>query len=370
MTYRCPALRPLTLWAIVLLWFTPASADVVALLDFETQDSLTKCNAPVGTLSITNEPANVHGGTGALDLAFTAAGNVGLGFQNLTAPGAKSLSVWLKATAPTPLFYTVSETDGSAYEGFFHLPANQWTNLRVSLADLQLGPQNQDENGQLDPDQINVIYFTDLSNLGGEVGRALGKKEGPQHIWADDLALDTADVATKFPETDADGTRTTAIADFRDRVLHGLVVGDTTLTFVPGVRQTGDEVAAQLGFTIGGWQWSGMVLPVKRAAMTGLREVRLFLNTEADARLVLVLEEHDGSRYHAVLNLRGGGGWKQQVARIEDFMRDPASADENGALDLDQVRMLLVLVDAFNSVPDGEGNVRLGVDNVLLISRP
>ncbi len=363
------ALYPALLgWLFALSSFAPA--EVVLHLPFDKQEDLANCTASAGNISLATEPENIHGGTGALQLAYDPTPYVTITVANLDIAGAKSMSVWVKANTRTPLQYTLAEEDGSAYEGLCNIPANQWVNITISLADLHLLPLTDDENNQLDVDQVRTVSFMDLSNMGGEWDRALGKKTGPQQIWLDELKFDTAEVAPRATIIDQGATKVSVLADFRDKVLHGLLVGDTALSFVPGASGQQNDFAAQLQYTIAGWQWSGVVLPVFRAVLTGLREVRLQVRAERDTRLHVLLEENKGTRYEQKVELTGDGQWRLVSARVENFNWDGTSpADENNQLDVDQVRFCIIVVDTFNSLPDEQGIGRLAIDNVAFVAQ-
>jgi len=84
-------------------------------------------------------------------------------------------------------------------------------------------------------------------------------------------------------------------------------------------------------------------------------EVRLTLNAANAARLTLVLEEWDGTKYATVVKLDPAKGWYTVSLPIDRFKLDPDTEDENASLDLDQLRVIIPVVDSHRAAVDAHG---------------
>lgn len=321
------------------------------------------------TLSITQEPTNVRQGQGALQFDYEPVEDFYL-FQRdgLQVAGARSLSFSVKASEKTPFLYGLAEADGSAYDAWAQLPANQWVDIEANLADLQLRPGSDDENGQLDTDQITTIVFFDLSNMPGEDGRALGWKKGPQQLWIDNVIISDRQVPSAFnTERLPDGNQRMVVANFESGVPRGLGVGGAILDLVPG---DGGQ-ALKITYRVGPERWSGIVLGVQPLDLQGLERVKVRLKSTGKAAVNLVLEERgDKSHYERMVELEGGGGWQSCEAPLAEFTLSETSEDDNQQVDPAELRVLIVVVDTYNAVVDALGQGAVAVDDIELICRP
>ena len=306
-----------------------------------------------GAMAITREPTAVREGQGALELRYmpSEAAFALIGATPIKPPGqARSLKFSFKTDEVSAILYGVNEEDGSSYQGYSYTPGGEWHDVLVDLEELMLSEDTEDENGKLDPDQINTVIVADLCNLPGEVGRALGIKRGVQRMWLDNVKL-TERPAPKRSSRAADGT--SVVDDFDANLVTALPIGAPEMTVVPGAR-AGDR-ALKVGYRLGGHRWVGLVHAVGYLDLAGASEFCFTLNAAQRARLVAVLEERDGAKYETNLELDPAQGWHVAALPLADFTLDPKTEDENGQLDLDQIRVVILVIDTFNASVDAEG---------------
>ena len=89
--------------------------------------------------------------------------------------------------------------------------------------------------------------------------------------------------------------------------------------------------------------------------LSGRQEIHLTIQAENRAKLTLVLEERDGSKYTAPAILDPARGWYTIELPLKGFRLDPATTDENAALDLNQVRVIIPVLDTKRAKVDEEG---------------
>ncbi|OIO94996.1 MAG: hypothetical protein AUJ96_27770 [Armatimonadetes bacterium CG2_30_66_41] len=69
----------------------------------------------------------------------------------------------------------------------------------------------------------------------------------------------------------------------------------------------------------------------------------MWIKSKFDAKLMLQVEERDGSGYNHQLDVGGGGKWQRHELAFVDCALADDKVDENGKLDMDQVRQLLLI---------------------------
>ncbi|MGD8238479.1 MAG: hypothetical protein PVH68_08015 [Armatimonadota bacterium] len=309
------------------------------------------------TLQITQLRDNVAAGTGALECLYTPSCTISAG-NLVPQPNALSLRFSLKTTQPTNLVYGVAEADGSEYQSFCSVPAGAWQQIALDLGELVLAQNSEDENVQLDADQINQVIIGDLANLEGEVGEALGQKIGQQTLWLDNVKL-SPDPA---PSRAGGGVPGERVLDVFDRPqVDCLAIGGAELSAGPAAGRKG---ALQATYSLGAGRWVGFVTAAGHLDLAGATNVRLRLRAPQATSIVVVLEERDLTKYETRLELAGGEQWEDLVFPIANFILDDDSQDENGALDLPQVRVMILLCDMLTSGVDVLGKGVIAVDEI------
>lgn len=338
-------------------------AALVAHEDFEDPAALTRWSSvdPEAAVRLTNAPGAVHGGQAALEFTYTPRETVFpmVTGQGLGLPGARSLGFALMAAERTPLLYGVFEADGSMYSSFLNVPPGVWGEIRVSLSDLQLADESEDENAALDPDQVDRVFFADLSNLQGEMGRALGWKTGPQTLLLDDVVLSADVVPSRWQPGRDGGVVGLAVTPGR---IDALAIGGAQLEVVP----VDGRPALQITYRIGGWRWAGFVTGLGSLPLADAAGVSFRARASADARVNVLLEERDRSRYASGADLAAGQGWQSVELPLAAFSLDEFSADENGRLDPDQLRVLVLITDTFTAAVDDQGKGEILIDSLAL----
>ena len=335
----------------------PEQVAVPASFDFEAQE-LQPCwfnIAHEGKMRITHEPADVREGQGALEFAYTPSeGNLALiGATPVKPEGAvRSLSFSLKTEQLSPILFGLNEADGSSYQGYCYTPGGAWHDVLVDVGELMLSEDTTDENEHLDVDQINTIIVADLCNLAGEAGRALGIKRGVQRMWLDNVGV-SEKPAPHRSSRQANGS--VIIDDFDRDLITCLPIGAPKMTLVSGPQTGGDTQALEVAYRLGGHRWVGFVAAAGYLDLCNASALCLTLKAAHQARLTVVLEERDGSKYATRVDLRPAEGWHQVVIPVAQLTLDPQTDDENAQLDLGQLRVIIPVVDTFNASVGADG---------------
>ncbi|MFQ5809296.1 MAG: hypothetical protein ACE5JM_06730, partial [Armatimonadota bacterium] len=126
----------------------------------------------------------------------------------------------------------------------------------------------------------------------------------------------------------------------------------------------GRKGALQATYSLGAGRWVGFVTGVGHLDLAGVTNLRMRVRAPQATSIVVVLEERDLTKYETRLELAGGEQWEDLVFPIANFILDDDSQDENGALDLPQVRVMLLLCDMLTSGVDVLGKGALAVDEI------
>ena len=347
-------------------------------LDFESEELDPRWSAvdAEAALSITREAANVANGRGALEFAYSSRQGVfeQISFSGLGVEQASVLSLKIRATSPTSISLGVEEQNGAMYQGLLRVAAAKWVGVSVSLDDLVLAENSQDDNDRLDPDQLRGFFLADLANLGGETGRALGLKDGEQHLWLDDLQLTENAKVTLRGRVEKLGDEWLLVVDgFEDDVAWVLPIREAGLDFVNGAPKAQGRRALEMTYTLDKGRWVGFVCaPPNRLDLSAGTEFHMWTKAELSARMVVVLEERDGSKYETAAKTEADGKWHSVRLPLAEFLMDDDTTDENGQLDVGQVYRLILLVDTFDAdvTPAGTGSIAIDDIGIVAPTRP
>jgi len=344
----------------------PAAPTVFSFEDDAATTGWT-ASAPAAALSITREPQLVRHGKGALLCSYAAAPGAPLSLArtDLDVAEAVSLSLSLKASSQFPLVLRLAEKDGSVYQLFVTCLPSVWCDVAVPLTDAQLEDGSADENRRLDADQLTGLTLQSLANMPGEMADLFGTQTGSQTLVLDDLAFSTEAVPS---HSQAEAGKV-PVDGFDEATLYLLPVGGAELSRVPG--HTGaapSAVGIRFAFIPAGARaWPGIVAPVGHLNLADAKSLRLRVRSLGPLRFHVLVEEQDGSRYETRAELPTGGEWLAKDLRLSDFRLDPTRQDENGVLDADQLRVVVIVADCFNALLDDTAHSQFAVDDILFL---
>ncbi len=323
------------------------------------------------TLALTQEKQHVASGRGALEFAYSARQGAfeQITFTGLGTEAADSLGLKVKATSPTSISLGVEEQNGAMYQALLWIGPGEWVGVDAWLDELILAENSADENGTLDAGQIRGFFLADLANLPGEAGRALGLKSGDERLWLDDLELVRQGKAKRRSRVEKLGDRWLLVVDgFEDDVFWGLPIREAGLKFVGGAPKAPGRQALEMTYALGKGRWVGFVCaPPGRLDLGAGTELSLWVKAALSARMVIVLEERDGSKYEAAFKPEPDDKWHSVLLPLGEFLRDDDAADENEQLDIGQVHRLILLVDTFDADVTAMGVGSIAVDDIGIV---
>jgi len=312
---------------------------------------------PEAAVELDPEAGAAHAGKGCLGMTYNAREGVfeQIAARPLKVVGGKTLTFWVRTSQPTQLSFGVVEQDGGLYQQFCVTPADEWTKVDLPLTSLILSQDTNDPDGRLDVADIVEIRVADLANLPGGLADALGRKAGEQQLLLDDVAItdDDADWPGAAP---AQGV----LADgFERDTIYALAIGGAELERGEGSQGAGLAINCRQP----GSRWMGIVMGVGYLPLTDKNEVSCQITASRPVTVSLVLEERDGSKYSRRLKINPADGWSEDTVSFDQLLLETDSQDENGVLDRDQIRVLIVVADTaglLNAEP-----LTVGLDEIV-----
>lgn len=339
---------------MVVAWTVGARAERLSF-DFEKNTQGWKTIRGVSTkTTVGQESSGAAGSEKALLVSFHVKKKKAAGIvKKVNGVEGEGVRVWLKTDVATTVVIGLAEKDGSAYYHPVQTEAGKWQKVEASFDEFTLGDDSHDENGRLDLDQVRVLVIADAAGFLAESEPGANRR-----LWVDDYAVVPALSARAGPapmeqpasEPEVEGW--TPIPPPAGANASIAVIGD------PGNAAADGGKTLEIRFKVQKGKVAGIARAVDGLSGWG---VRVRLKTDAPTVLVVGAIEVDGSSYHHVLRT-SGGQWQEVEAPFESFTLSDDSKDENGHLDLDQVRSILI-ADAAGFLSAG------GADRTVWVSR-
>ncbi len=324
--------------------------------DFEAADQLVHWSATdnEAILDILDDEDIAHAGDGCLRLTFMGRANSfqQLQVRPLTDVDGDTLRLSVQTTAPTNISFGVVERGGAFYQQFLATPSDEWAEVAIPLSSLVLSQDTvaSDANLRLDVDQITEIRVQDLSNLGGDLGDVLGRKVGAQQIFLDDVEIMTL----AQPPIAGDPL---LVDDFEGNAIHVLACGGPRLELAEGAEGDGLSIICDARKL----RWMGVVLACGFLDLAEAESIALKASATASVTISVECEEWDGSMYGTRVKLDPDAEWADVEVPLDEMILAADSDDENPRLDLEEIRVVVVVADTAGV---DEFPLTIGLDDV------
>ncbi|RYG72839.1 hypothetical protein EON80_03775 [bacterium] len=299
-------------------------------------------------------PENVKQGVRALRFDYRVS-NEGLGLLVVPiAPPAlatlKSISFWVKSDHSASLALVLKEENGGRFTSIFSVIKGDWQKVEITPADfvLQSGPtEPQDDNGRLDTDKIENVALVDFSQIFAQgpanpdspVAKMLGIQLGPRTLYLDDLVFSSKSINTEPINTEP--INTDLIDDFSRPQAAWFSVGAMNLRVVKAEKAENNALQADYSQVTG--RIAALAKLLRPDVLKGKAEVSFDITSKRHATLIVQLEEHSGGKYNAILDVPASDTPALKTLKFADFKASDDSKDNNGQLNLDQVKQLLFI---------------------------
>jgi hypothetical protein len=346
-------MRRLTLVAILvvaLAHVAGAQAPVAEWLFDEAVDGWAATD-PNSQLSSTTD-ANVvrEDGNGVLELSFTpVAGTIaGVASQIPSGlAGARSLHCHVRSSDQTIVMVALVEGDGSNYSaGFTSLP-DRWQEVALDLNEFNLGDDSTDENGQLDPEQVQGIMVADavamLAMLSQQIPFIIAPDMSPRMLWMDDMWIGTDGVDPRWSQSEVDGLPTVKVDSFESAPLQwATLAGKGIEVAYDPDRKAEGAFSLRVTYDLPPQKAFAMMTSLRGMPLDGMEVLRFSYISEVATTLLVQVKELDDSEYSGMVPLAAADDFGTAELALADMTLSDNSTDENGKLDMAQAKEIVV----------------------------
>lgn len=286
-------------------------------------------------------------GQPALVMSYVASRSAvaGLSARVKLPPDANRFTAELRAACDTSLAIELWAGGRTRYQTFVTLPAGRWQSIDMPLGEFWPS-EYSDAEGAVDPARVTELRLVDLANLPGEVGLALGLKDGPQELAIRRLEFYSGEGRRRSRVED----NIAVVDNFDAGPVAALPIGGVRLEWTPA--HTGQEL--QIAYTFGGHRWAGIVMGVGHLPVHRLTGVTFRAHASPAVRLHVVLEEREGAKFLATALLSSGEARPVELS-LDRFR--PGTPNFARPLNTRRLRVIILVADTFstNLQPGDEG---------------
>ena len=263
------------------------------------------------------------------------------------AAGAKSVHGWVKSSEQALLLIGMTEADGSQYISAFCSLPGSWQEFALDLSEFSLGDDSTDENGKLDPDQVQALMMADgvsfLATAAETIPFIMGPDLTPRLLWVDDLSIETNGVEPRWVVSEENGVKTVQIDSFESTPLQWMALAGkgVELAYDSDLKFDG-EFAMRFAYDLPQGKIFAAITSLKGPDLTGMTALHMAMLSEVSTTLLVEIQEVDGSKYNATLELTAGEELEVTELPLSEFTLGDDSEDENGKLDIAQAKQLMV----------------------------
>lgn len=263
-------------------------------------------------------------------------------------PGGKSLRFWLKTTDHALMAAILTEADGSGYVCMMSGLPGGWQEVALDFTEFQLGDDSSDENGQLDPEQVRSMGIADII---GFLEQAVIQEPflvAPElHsriLWLDDFSVSAESSGPRWQETEVDGKPAVRLDSFERSPLQWFVLAGKGIEVDYDQDHVADgDFSLRITYDLPPGKLVGALTGVAGVPLAGMKRLSLSVMSEVPTMLLVQLKERDESEYNTTFEVEAGNALKPVELELADLKLGDNSTDENGRLDLDQVKELVVV---------------------------
>lgn len=310
---------------------------------FERDISNWRVLSPSYALRRTSNPPDVREGEGALEMSYVfVEGQFPLVVREVgSLEGAEGIAGWFKASRDALLVLLISEKDdGERYTLPVYLPAQKWTRVVANMEDFQLADDSPVKNRRLDLDSIAAVGFVDVLPIfvrGETMEYLFGPRTGTNVVWLDEFQI--------LEEKPVNGKLTgSGLVDAFNRPFS---------TWLPllGMTLTPSESAGMhVYYKREPNRFYAMLRSVSPGTLSGAKELVLKVRAPQEVRLMLGVEETDGEKWQAVMQVPGGNEITDVLMRFAEMQKTDDSGSADSVLSPEKIK-LITLADLTEAEP-------------------
>ncbi len=261
--------------------------------------------------------------------------------------GGQSLRSWVKTTDYAIVAAVLAENDESRYMATFYSLPDRWQEVALDFSEFELTDDTQDENGKLDPEQIQAMMFGDLTSFLAEAAQQVPFIMAPdleaRMMWLDELVVSPEPLDPRWQETEAAGVRSVRLDGFETSPLHWFVLaGKGVEVDYDDERKVEGDYSLRLRSDLPAGKVFGALTSLHGVPLAGMKRLSLAVMSEMPTLLLLELKETDESKYQTTFQVEALDDFQTLGISIDQLALADDSLDENGQLDMAQVKDMTI----------------------------
>ncbi len=315
-----------------------------------------------GHVLVTTDPNVIRSdeGGGVLEHAYTPAiGQI----SALVSPiesgltGGRSLRLWMKTTDYALVAAVLAEADQSRYMATFYSLPDRWQEVALDFSEFELTDDTQDENGRLDPQQVQAIMLGDivsfLAQAAEQVPFILAPDLESRMMWLDELVVSSEPLEPRWQQAEVEGARTVRVDGFETSPLHWFILtGKGIEVDYDNELKAEGSLSLRVRYDLPAGKIFGVLTGLRGVPLTGMNRLSLAVMSETPTLLLVELKEADESKYRTTFQLEALDEFETLDVALTEFALGDDSTDENGRLDMDQVKeMVIADISAMAEMP-------------------
>ena len=287
---------------------------------------------------------------GVLELSYTPRADglqalLGQATGGLT--GGSSLLGHIRTTAQTVILVALNEADGSSYNTTFSSLPGRWQEIALDFTEFALGDDSTDENGQLDPDQVETVVIADavamLATLAEQIPFLIAPDMSPRMLWLDDVRIDSEGVDPRWVEVSIDGADGVRVESFESAPLQWVcLAGEGIEVTYDQDRKAHGEYSLRLAYDLPPNKLFVAATGLTGVPLAGMTMLSVSYASEVATTLLVEIDEADGSKYNTMVPIDATDEFVALEIPLNDLGLADDSTDENGRLDMGQAKQLVV----------------------------
>lgn len=255
----------------------------------------------------------------------------------------RSVSFSLRSDYNTTIGVVLEEKEGGRYIALVAAKKDTWQMATLTPQDFILsdGPNDpKDPNGMLDLDKVAGIGLSDFKQFIAQADEGLitlfGVQTGAHKLYVGPFVA--AETAVEMPKPPAGAKLLDA---FGRGYVSWLCVGNGSVQVSASnpVRSN----ALQMDYSVSPKTLAGIFRAIPAGLLASSKELSFQCAATIPTKIVFQLEERGGGKYNTVIELAGGSAAKEVTLAYSTFQEAQDSRDDNGKLDLAEVKQVLLL---------------------------
>ncbi len=320
--------------------------------------------------SVSHEPEITQPTAGALKFDYTIAKGDLNGLYLTTAIGswakARNFKLRVHADSATIIVLALQEQDGGRYVATANVPKGLWQTIELSTSDFILATDKddpKDPDGKLDMDKVTGVGVLDMSQFFASVDNPVlaglfDVKLGSHQLYIDSFTVGSESIPATFTSLGDD----VQIDTLNHPQLSWLGLGGVKMVRTTEKPLTGASLRVDYHQTPG--KPTILSHPVPSWVLTGSKVLSFDVATLKPAKIVIQLEQTDGGKYNAIVDLAGGALPTKVKLAFTEFKRSDDSKDDATAPHIALIKSILIM-DASGMFESANADNTLWVNHLM-----